>query len=496
MLQITCLNENEFNAVMEIIDNFEILRTDYLRPTPFFIKINREEFTVEFLMTPSEFADCFNESAKLQHTEGLFKRVDYGANIDYLFLNFYPAFTGLMLGDLTNPTSLIDIIVSGEDQNKPDIRESLRFRETYKEGLEQEKNEKVSVTQEQNTFFSANSSESLSTVAPQDAVYVNKHREYSSSSNQTKWAVYAKNVIKEISKLIKTQEPIDIANFFKMVGDKRFEIAKKLKHQFNYKDWNPGYISDINLTHFFGALRGLDNTARDIHERIILNGSDSQHIPAHFLRSELIEKLETDFFKKDINNDYGKPLDQYEYTDNFLEGDDANFKIKVIATSDKTQCQVKILYPNLTDSKQLQNFFTKLTPYFDTVIHYKTPENPEEVQKFLEALGKLSYHCYRELPFRLGTSAIVEWIIRGIADAKNMTFGQLIPNISETMSDWKELPQDWKAFLTFSEQDYATWFVKHAFTEIKLGDKVIFNYLEDNPEANQNQKNMPQGQGL
>jgi hypothetical protein len=197
MLNIQCTSIDEFKAVKKIIDDFQLLQTDYQRSEPFFIKINPKELKVEFLMSPQELLDCLNKSEKLLYKYGFFKMFyqesGYNPEIEYFLLHFYPAFKGLMLGSISKGSPVIDISFSEEDdQHKPDIREGLRFREAYKEGIEENTSENNPINYERYKLFSADSNEYSSIASHQDSIHVNKHREYSLVSDQAKWINHTK----------------------------------------------------------------------------------------------------------------------------------------------------------------------------------------------------------------------------------------------------------------------------------------------------------------
>jgi len=77
----------------------------------------------------------------------------------------------------------------------------------------------------------------------------------------------------------------------------------------------------------------------------------------------------------------------------------------------------------------------------------------------MKKLGELSYHLYRMLPLRRGTASVVDWLIRSIAESKQVELGH---------RKFNDLPPDFMAFLTVKADKYADWFLNNAFVEIKL----------------------------
>jgi len=88
---------------------------------------------------------------------------------------------------------------------------------------------------------------------------------------------------------------------------------------------------------------------------------------------------------------------------------------------------------------------------------------------FLETLGKLVREL-ADLPnFTLGSSAVTEWLMRGIAFNKHLGLGSF--NHEENRISW-----DFKAFCTFDENSYGRWFAEKAFKKIvRIPDEIAAN---------------------
>lgn len=92
----------------------------------------------------------------------------------------------------------------------------------------------------------------------------------------------------------------------------------------------------------------------------------------------------------------------------------------------------------------------------------------EGMNQFLENAGKISYILARMQPVGRGNSAIVEWMIRGLAQTKNIELGPFNPD--------EKIGWDFKAFLTPQMQDYAHWFSKKAFAHSQLKNVSSLGY--------------------
>ncbi|KTD20213.1 LidE [Legionella lansingensis] len=110
-----------------------------------------------------------------------------------------------------------------------------------------------------------------------------------------------------------------------------------------------------------------------------------------------------------------------------------------------------------SQSSYFQVQFALIEPYFQACLNW---ESHQGLKKFLVNAGKLAHSLALLQPVGRGNSAIVEWMIRGIARTKGIELGPF--NHSEKIG-W-----DFKAFLTPEMQDYANWFSEKAFVNCTL----------------------------
>ncbi|WP_131781883.1 hypothetical protein [Legionella gresilensis] len=103
--------------------------------------------------------------------------------------------------------------------------------------------------------------------------------------------------------------------------------------------------------------------------------------------------------------------------------------------------------------------FQLLEPYFEACLNWNSKQ---KVEDFLINAGRISYSLARLQPVGRGNSAIVEWLIRSLAQAKNIELGAF--NSAEGIA-W-----DFKAFLTVDMENYAQWFATSAFTTVSIKD--------------------------
>jgi hypothetical protein len=101
--------------------------------------------------------------------------------------------------------------------------------------------------------------------------------------------------------------------------------------------------------------------------------------------------------------------------------------------------------------------FELIDPYFQACLAW---EPTDGINQFLQNAGKIAYTLARMQPTGRGNSAIIEWIIRGLARTKNIDLGQFNHN--------ERIGWDFKAFLTPEMQDYAEWFSEKAFVNTLL----------------------------
>ncbi|CAM2887654.1 LidE [Legionella steigerwaltii] len=102
--------------------------------------------------------------------------------------------------------------------------------------------------------------------------------------------------------------------------------------------------------------------------------------------------------------------------------------------------------------------FELIEPYFQACCDW----NPDhDIKDFLVNAGKLAHRLAQLQPVGRGNSAIVEWMIRGLAKEKNIELGPFNQN---------ELGWDFKAFLTPDSNVYAHWFADRAFTRPALAE--------------------------
>lgn len=115
-------------------------------------------------------------------------------------------------------------------------------------------------------------------------------------------------------------------------------------------------------------------------------------------------------------------------------------------------------------SSYFQVQFELIDPYFQACFNW---EPTQDINDFLVNAGKLAYSLARLQPVGRGNSAIVEWMVRGLAEAKNIELGPFNHN---------ELGWDFKAFLTPDINVYAQWFAEKAFSSyaLKESENLVF----------------------
>ncbi|HAU1320201.1 TPA: hypothetical protein F8R96_04525 [Legionella pneumophila] len=118
-----------------------------------------------------------------------------------------------------------------------------------------------------------------------------------------------------------------------------------------------------------------------------------------------------------------------------------------------------------SESSYFKVQFELIEPYFQACLVW---EPSEGMNQFLENAGKIAYILARMQPVGRGNSAIVEWMIRGLAQTKNIELGPFNPD--------EKIGWDFKAFLTPQMQDYAHWFSEKAFAHSQLKNVSSLEY--------------------
>jgi uncharacterized cysteine cluster protein YcgN (CxxCxxCC family) len=295
-------------------------------------------------------------------------------------------------------------------------------------------------------------------------VYINYKRDYSVNSNQLQWAKYSKETVDTVSNYFSTHsdqslETTDLEAYFRMLGDRRLEIAVELSHGDNYeksyKEVSRSLHYSLPLTHFYGALRGLDGAWDKIGEIIRINPSTKQYTP--WLSYEKTLSV-LDKFKSRSSLKLG-------FFKSYSETDNEDFQINVAELTDDL-FEIRVEYPNIINSSRARDNIAKIKPYLDAVRNYPEPHTEEETKEFMKCLGRFAYHEFRALRYRLGTSGITEWQFRGLADYKGLILGPVLGNEKELEKKPWRAPLDWEAF-TSSEDEFVEIFAE-AFQWIKL----------------------------
>lgn len=117
---------------------------------------------------------------------------------------------------------------------------------------------------------------------------------------------------------------------------------------------------------------------------------------------------------------------------------------------------IKFRYPYVKNKDEFNEYLKKLEPEFQNLLSW----DGEDVDEFIKNIGKLSYSLYRLLPLSLGTSAVVNWLVRAVALHKGIELG---PH----QNNENDLGLDWEAFVTFDQKLYADWFLHHAYKDVR-----------------------------
>lgn len=299
------------------------------------------------------------------------------------------------------------------------------------------------------------------------------------AAKQNRWLEFSKNVIQDLGPRISAFPQVPpvvhkdihcppdmlqsrVGCTYAWLADKRREVAKMLKqgplrHQFGLIN-KAGFVS----TDEFNLSRDLPTQKNLIYEHLIaLTQKNEEHIEINRqqhqaqdgtkytitvkLTAEERERLHqknaespSPFVEDDIIltitfDDYGK--------------DDSRTSLVV----DHRPTPFNQDYRDSSSYFQVQ--FDLIEPYFQACCDW---ESDHDIKDFLANAGKLAYGLAQLQPVGRGNSAIVEWMIRGLAKDKHIELGPFNHN---------ELGWDFKAFLTPDINVYAAWFAEKAFTQ-------------------------------
>lgn len=120
-------------------------------------------------------------------------------------------------------------------------------------------------------------------------------------------------------------------------------------------------------------------------------------------------------------------------------------------------------YPSINKYDWNEESFPKSHQYYQALTALSV--SAENLHEYLDLQARFAYNAARDLFTSKGNASIVNWIIYGVAKAKGMKLGPY----NQADFDW-----DVRALITFSEDDYAAWYVENAFKYV---------YFQPEPQA-------------
>ncbi|QMT61473.1 hypothetical protein [Legionella sp. PC997] len=323
-----------------------------------------------------------------------------------------------------------------------------------------------------NTLFSSDDATPANTVSSKDRL-----KDFD-ASKQEQWLEYSKKVIHELGSKVSSfpkEPPIvhkdincppdmlssQVGCTYAWLADKRREVAKMLKqgplrHQFGLIN-KPGFMStdEFNLSKhlptqkdkIYEHLRNLIEQKND-HVEVNRQEHKSEEGVKYTIKIKLTPEEFDLLHKKNTTSQFPFIEDDIVLTITFEDygKNDSKTAINI------DHCPTPFNQDYRDRSSYFQVQFELIQPYFQDCIEW-TPD--QDIKEFLKSAGKLAYSLARLQPVGRGNSAIVEWMVRGLAHEKNIELGPFNHN---------ELGWDFKAFLTPNIDDYAQWFAEKAFT--------------------------------
>lgn len=259
------------------------------------------------------------------------------------------------------------------------------------------------------------------------------------NSNQDYWNAFSNYAIDSASKLfIDSKSPYrDLEYVLRFLGEKRQIVAQQLNH---------GRVD--GRTGEFGRLR---------YGKKFSSETVDEEKPWPDLYPKVKARIEA--LKDRFISQKSIYCHRYYYPEGSKHFNyyDKNFRIEFSSSNP----HYLLKYPHIKDQQEFTEICKKLKPLLDTLFNW----DGQDINEFTKDIGRISYELYRLLPFCLGTSAIVSWLMRSVAHYKGIELGPL-------KEDKDDLPLDWQAFLTFDREEYANWFLSHAYKEVTfIGDQ-------------------------
>lgn len=305
------------------------------------------------------------------------------------------------------------------------------------------------------------------------------------ASKQNAWLEYSQSVIHELGDLFPffpEKPPVihkdlrcpedslstQVGCAYAWLADKRREVAKILKHgplrhQFGLFN-KAGFAStdEFNLSRdlpsqkngIYAHIYELIDTPRENIE-VIEQKSEHEEKSQYIIRIKLTEDERTQLHEKNQHSPFPFIEDEVALTITFHDyGKEDNRTTLII-----DHCMTPFAENYASKSSYFQVQFELIQPYFEACCHWNSEES---INEFLMNAGKIAHGLARLQPVGRGNSAIVEWMIRGLARAKNIELG---------LFNHDELGWDFKAFLTPDIEVYAHWFAEKAFVSATLTEK-------------------------
>ncbi|QEY52034.1 hypothetical protein [Legionella longbeachae] len=302
------------------------------------------------------------------------------------------------------------------------------------------------------------------------------------ATKQNTWLMYSEAVINELGNLfpffpesppiihkdLRCPEELlstQIGCTYAWLANKRREVAKILKHgplrhQFGLIN-KPGFAS----TDEFNLCRDLPSQKNEIYAHIHeLINKPAENIEVteqkteyegktrYIIRINLPADKRAKLHEKNMDSHFPFVEDDVALTITLHDyGRQDNRTTLVI-----DHCMTPFAENYTSRSSYFQVQFELIQPYFESCCNWRSTES---IHDFLINAGKIAHALARLQPVGRGNSAIVEWMIRGLAKAKNIELGPF---------NHEELGWDFKAFLTPDSEIYAQWFAEKAFISPNL----------------------------
>lgn len=274
-------------------------------------------------------------------------------------------------------------------------------------------------------------------------------------SNQGRWNAFSTQVIHDVA----AQGPGSFQQVFRELASKRHEIAEELKQAENDGANDFGIFRSEDYKCWENFFKGGKGGYSVQGEKV------NALVDALFSLESVPQNCEKDDFEQQKTTDReGNPVEirvlhiMTPYAESELEK--TNTKLtQIIWPNNNENSYVRLDY-DYVNKHSIQRTYAVLDVLWQKLSNIEPCNDHSE---FLKTAGKICYIMAHVLPLKRGTSAVVDWMIRGQAEKNGIILGQY-------SQDKNELSWPIKALVSagMGLEEYANWYKNNAFTSLAV----------------------------